>query len=104
MPSQDNLRAHIEGQSDLIHAEALVFLLAETLTRPEAQARVKQMCAEAAASASSLQIVAQTHFPELDLTKAFDPKLNLGQAPQDARHFAQRIQDLTTERLQTTIR
>ncbi len=104
VPSQDNLRAHIEGQSDLIHAEALVFLLAETLTRPEAQARVKQMCSEAAASSSSLQIVAQTHFPELDLTKAFDPKLNLGQAPQDARLFAQRIQDIATERPQPTIR
>lgn len=75
---------NLDEGGGLIHAEALSFALARHMLRPEAQARVKAMCVEALASATSLLSLAAREFPHI----VFDPAQNLGCAAEEARSFA----------------
>ncbi|WP_151719525.1 3-carboxy-cis,cis-muconate cycloisomerase [Gemmobacter serpentinus] len=68
----------------LIHAEALSFALARHLPRPEAQARIKALCSEAAATQTPLPVLFARDFPDLDANGT----ASLGTAPADARAFA----------------
>jgi 3-carboxy-cis,cis-muconate cycloisomerase len=85
-PDVAAMRRGLEDGLGLIHAEALSFALAERMPRPEAQARVKALCAEATASGTPLSDLAARAFPGLTL------RADLGTAPEDARAFAARAQ------------
>lgn len=82
----------LEEGNGLIHAEALSFALAERMPRPDAQALVKQMCAEATASGTPLLILAAQRFPHLDGQQGLAAS-GLGQAPAEARAFAARVRE-----------
>lgn len=81
------LAAMTTGQN-LIHAEALSFALAAHLPRPEAQAAIKALCKEAAATGADLADLARASYPDLDLAPVFDPAQQMGHAPDEARRFA----------------
>ncbi|WP_299622404.1 lyase family protein [uncultured Tateyamaria sp.] len=81
------------GGLGLIHAEALSFALAATMSRPDAQARTKELVAEAVQSAAPLGRVAQAAHPDLPAT-LFDPSSQMGAAPAEARAFAARVDAL----------
>lgn len=80
----------LESGHGLLHAEALSFALAERMPRPEAQEIVKDLCRQAAASGTHLLTLAVTRFPQMDWRRTLDTGA-LGQAPSEARAFAQRV-------------
>ncbi len=75
----------------LIHAEALSYVLCDLMRRPEAQDVSKALCREAQATGTSLQVLVARDYPKLDCTALFDPGQQMGQAPEAARRFALRI-------------
>ena len=75
----------------LIHAEALSFALARQMPRPEAQARIKALCAEAIESARPLPALVARDFPGLTVPQS----ASLGTAPDEARAFAALTEALT---------
>lgn len=81
-PDPDAMARVLAAEAGTIHAEALTFTLAGRMPRPEAEAAVKRLCAEALASATDLRVLAQRDWPGLSVPMA------LGQAPADARAFA----------------
>ncbi|WP_428926412.1 lyase family protein [Marinibacterium sp. SX1] len=83
-----------DGPGQMMMAEALSFALARTMPRPEAQAAVKALCREATASGRPLAEVAAGQYPDLpgDL---FDPRTQMGQAPEEARAFSRRAATAT---------
>ena len=87
-PNTPQMVGALEMTDGLIHAEALSFALAALMPRPEAQAKVKALCAEARDMRQNLADLAQRDFPELDIATLFDPAQQMGQAPQAARQFA----------------
>lgn len=90
-PQPEAMRAVLEADGGLIHAEALSFALAAQMPRPEAQAAVKALCREALESGAPLRdLVARDH-PDLDAATLFDPAQQMGHAPQDARDFAENV-------------
>jgi 3-carboxy-cis,cis-muconate cycloisomerase len=72
----------------LIHAEALSFALAAHLPRPEAQDRVKALCAEARETGTPLPELARRDHAAALAADLFTPRAGLGTAPDDARAFA----------------
>jgi 3-carboxy-cis,cis-muconate cycloisomerase len=87
-PEAETMARALDGGQGLIHAEALSFALAAALPRPEAQAAVKRLCAEAGDSGARLGDLAARDFPDLDLAPVFDPARQMGDAPETARAFA----------------
>ncbi|MEX3015878.1 lyase family protein [Gymnodinialimonas hymeniacidonis] len=83
-PDRDAMAAKLEAANGTLHAEALSFALAKGMGRPAAQAALKELANEAAATGTFLpDLVAKAH-PDVQM-----PDLaNLGQAPIDARTFA----------------
>lgn len=88
-PDTAALSRNLDAGAGLIHAEALTFALADRMPRPEAQALVKSLCAEADASGTPLLTLAALRFPETDWAARLADTL-LGQAPAEARAFAAR--------------
>lgn len=86
-PDPQAMRAPLDGLG-LIHAEALTFLLAETLPRPEAQAAVKALAARARATGTPLPDLAEAAHPGLGLAARLRPEMQLGVAPDEAHTFA----------------
>jgi 3-carboxy-cis,cis-muconate cycloisomerase len=80
---------HIESTGGKLFAEALSFALAAHMARADAQAEVKALIETANANGQSLREAAGTLHPELDLSTIFDPVHQLGEAPAEARRFAQ---------------
>jgi 3-carboxy-cis,cis-muconate cycloisomerase len=78
------MAARLEAPPGLIHAEALSFALARHMPRPEAQAEVKRLAAEARATGRGLPDLVGSAHPGLNLSGL----TSLGTAPQDARAFA----------------
>ncbi|WP_415921601.1 lyase family protein [Tateyamaria sp. SN6-1] len=78
------------GGMGAVHAEALSFALAARMARPAAQEATKALVAEAVSSGQTLEAVARAAHPDLpgDL---FDPRLQMGDAPDAARAFAARV-------------
>lgn len=85
-PRPEAMAAGLDDGSGLIHAEALSFALARHMPRPEAQTRIKALCADARPGGPSLIDLAVREFPDLSLSAAG----GLGTAPQQARDFANR--------------
>lgn len=76
----------LDQDAGTIWAEALTFALAATLPRPEAEAKVKALVAEALATGTDLRRLAARDWPDLDLA-ALEAGA-LGEAPAEARAFA----------------
>ncbi|MFC2970120.1 class-II fumarase/aspartase family protein [Acidimangrovimonas pyrenivorans] len=87
-PRTDRMLETLEGGLGLIHAEALSFLLAREMPRPEAQAAVKALAKEARATGTPLAELAAQRWPGTDWAAALAPEAQLGQAPAEARAFA----------------
>ncbi len=89
-PQPMHMRAILDGNLGLIHAEALSFALAESMPRPEAQAIAKRLCLEAQDKRIPLQKLAQADYPQIP-DKVFDPNAGIGRAPEEALAFASRV-------------
>lgn len=72
-----------------IRAEALTFALAARMPRPEAEAQVKRLSAEALRTGAQLLSLAARDWPDADWPALTAANL-LGQAPAEARDFARR--------------
>lgn len=84
------MRANLDGAHGLVYAEAISFRLAQEMPRADAQARVKQWCADAIAQDRRLAELAAEHHPDIDWSTLADPAAQLGDAPAQARAFAAR--------------
>ena len=93
-PDAQRMHANLEGQLGLSYAEAISFRLAEQMPRPDAQARVKQLCAEAVEQGIALPGLVAREFPDIDWTAVATPAAQLGDAQQQARNFVERVQAL----------
>lgn len=87
-PDRGHMAQALADGLDTIHAEALSFALAAHMPRPEAQAAVKTLCAEAVATGTPLRRLVGRDWPQLDAETLFDPARQLGNAPHEARSFA----------------
>jgi 3-carboxy-cis,cis-muconate cycloisomerase len=87
-PDAARMRAGIEDDLGLIHAEALSFALARRMPRPEAQAAVKALCKEAQATGTPLAMLAARDWPDTDWAAILTAEAQLGAAPDEARNFA----------------
>lgn len=83
-PDHDAMARGLADGFGLIRAEEFTFALARHMPRPEAQSRIKALCAVSQAGGGSLPDLVAREFPDIDL----DPKAGLGTAPSDARAFA----------------
>ena len=92
-PRPVQMRAGLQADLGLIHAEALSFALAQTMPRPEAQKAVKALCGEAMAKRTPLRDLVAANFPDLPLD-AFDPARGAGQAAAEATAFSIRARAL----------
>ena len=82
-PDAQAMARNLEDGFGLIHAEAYSFALARLMPRPEAQAKMKALCAEALKESRPLPELVARDFPDLTLSAG-----GLGVAPQEARAFA----------------
>jgi len=87
-PLPERMAAALDDGTGLIMAEALTFALSGQMPRPEAAAAVKQLCAEARETGTSLSALAARDHPGRDWARLLDPARGLGQAPAEARAFA----------------
>ena len=92
-PHPVQMRAALDGNLGLIHAEALSFALADLMPRPEAQQKTKTLCKEAKDTQVPLAKLALGAYPQLSET-VFDPVRQMGQATQEALSFADRVKAL----------
>ncbi len=92
-PHPVRMHSALTGGLDLIHAEALSFALAETMSRPEAQAVTKRLCRDAQDKQVPLSDLARADYPHLS-GDLFDPAHQMGHAIADARAFVARAQAL----------
>ena len=65
-----------------------------SLTAPDAQALVKELCAEALAQDRRLVELAAERFPQNDWQQIADPAAQFGAAPAQALTFASRVRAL----------
>jgi 3-carboxy-cis,cis-muconate cycloisomerase len=93
-PLAERMRANLEGRNGLVYAEAISFRLAERLPRADAQARVKQLCADAVQQGTRLSELVAREFPDIDWDAVTEPAALLGDAPAQARNFAERVRRL----------
>jgi len=87
-PDPARMRANLDGTHGLVYAEAVSFRLAAQMPRSDAQAQVKQLCADALADDRRLIDLAGERFPDIDWQEIDDPAAQLGDAPEQARAFA----------------
>jgi len=93
-PNADSMRSHIDDGTGFIYAEALSFALCKTLSRPDAQAATKMLCAKVRETGRSLSDIAAEAYPDSDFADLFTPEAQLGTAPAEALAFAARVQGL----------
>ncbi|WP_147125778.1 lyase family protein [Shimia ponticola] len=93
-PRADRMAKTMDLTQGLIHAEALSFALCAAMPRPEAQAVSKELCQQAMATETHLSKVVAERFPDMDMSAVFDVATQLGQAPDDAKSFATRVNSL----------
>jgi 3-carboxy-cis,cis-muconate cycloisomerase len=92
-PDRGAMAARLDDPPGLIHAEALSFALARAMPRPEAQAEVKRLSAEARATGTPLpRLVAAAH-PGAALPP-LRGRATLGTAPDEARAFARAAREI----------
>lgn len=92
-PDAAKMAVALQDTLGLVHAEALSFALADRMPRADAQARTKTLCAAAKAQGIPLLDLAKADFPDLP-DGLFEARTQLGQAPSDARAFANRVKAL----------
>ena len=92
-PDAEAMAATLAASNGLILAEALSFALAETMPRPEAQAETKRLCALVRETGRTLAEVAVEAHPAIGAER-LDPLRQTGQAPAEARAFAERVRAL----------
>ena len=90
-PQLGTMAARLNDPLGLIHAEALSFALAAHMTRPEAQAVVKSACKQAVATGRPLLELLEAAHPGVPLAGVTDPLTAMGDAPAEARAFAQAV-------------
>lgn len=88
-PDTARMARHIAGL-ELVHAEALCFALARHMSRSAAQAITKTLVAQAIQEDTPLSVIARAAHPDLP-EDLFDPKAQMGTAPEQARAFAARM-------------
>jgi 3-carboxy-cis,cis-muconate cycloisomerase len=93
-PVAQRMRVNLEGRRGLIYAEAISFRLAEIMPRSEAQARVKQLCADAVEQGIRLPELIAGEYPDIDWAAVTRAEALLGDAPRQARTFAERVRRL----------
>ena len=86
-PDTGAMRAAVEADLGLVHAEALTFALARAMPRAAAAAAVKDLCAEARRSGTPLPALAASRYPGTPLPD-FAPEAQMGEAPAEALAFA----------------
>ena len=89
-PDSGAMLRNIDATSGMIYAEALSFALAKTMPRPEAQAAVKALVKTATTEGITLADAAKAAHPDLDVG-LFSPAQSLGDAPDQARAFADAV-------------
>ncbi len=92
-PREAAMRTNIDDGRGLIYAEALSFTLARTLPRPEAQEAVKTLCAQVLETGTPLRELAAQTWPDHNFDDLFTPEAQLGEAPAQARAFAQAVRN-----------
>lgn len=90
-PDAAAMASQLDADHGSIHAEALTFALARHMPRPEAERAVKALLAKAQSSGTSLMDLAIHSYPAL--VGPEDRVASLGEAPNDARHFAQTVRN-----------
>ncbi len=90
-PKPAQMAHALSSQLDMIHAEALSFALARDMPRPEAQAKTKALCREAAETQTALADLVRRDFSQIATESLFDPAKQMGHAPDDARRFASAV-------------
>ncbi|MEO9518110.1 MAG: lyase family protein [Paracoccaceae bacterium] len=93
-PNHGRMQSALTGGAGLAMAEALSFVLAEHMSRPDAQAATKAIIAKLTEQGGTLKSVAQSEYPNLS-DDVFDPLKHVGSAPCDARNFVQRVHRLS---------
>ncbi|MEQ5871364.1 adenylosuccinate lyase family protein [Sagittula sp. NFXS13] len=92
-PNQQAMQDTLDSTGGLLLAEALTFALTDQMSRPKAQAAVKELCTQARTTGKPLAELALTAYPELP-GSLFDARNTLGTAPDEARAFAKASTDL----------
>lgn len=87
-PQAGKMTAALDEGGGQIHAEALSFALAGRMTRPEAQAKVKALCEEAASSGQVLLALMARDFPGEDWPALLAAAQPMGDSALQARQFA----------------
>ncbi len=90
-PNPDAMLANLCGGQQLAFAEAISFELARSMPRPQAQAEVKRLCAEARHGAGSLVELVERQYPDVDWQQVATPAAQLGDAPRQAARFVERV-------------
>ncbi|MEO0701587.1 MAG: lyase family protein [Pseudomonadota bacterium] len=94
VPRAEAMLDNLDDGLGLIYAEAATFALAADMPRPEAQAIVKALCAEATETGTPLpSLLARDHAG--DWAALLRPAAQMGQAPADARAFASEARQVT---------
>lgn len=88
-PDPHAMARGLEAGQGTLMAEALTFALADHLPRPEAAARVAALCREALETGTPLTALATRDFPGSDWAARLSGPAVLGDAPAEARAFAQ---------------
>lgn len=83
-PAAEAMARGLDEGNGVLYAEAYMFSLAKHIPRPEAQAHIKALCAEAQRDGIPLSTLVARDFPKLDLVAIH----SLGSSPADARAFA----------------
>ncbi|CUH75165.1 lyase family protein [Tropicibacter naphthalenivorans] len=86
-PNPAAMQTTLDSTGGLLMAEALTFELAKTIPRPDAQASVKTLCAQARDTGTPLADIARAAHPDLP-GDFFDTARSMGAAPSEARTFA----------------
>jgi 3-carboxy-cis,cis-muconate cycloisomerase len=89
-PDAAAMRRALGADGGAALAEAASFALAARMPRPEAQARVKDLCDEARRSGTDLVALAARDFPDVDWPAVLGADA-LGTAPEEARAFARAV-------------
>lgn len=88
IPNPERMAAGLENRLGLIHAEAISFALATLMPRPDAQEAVKALCREAQETDTHLAALAADRWPGVDWGAALALAAQMGDAPAQARRFA----------------